>query len=62
MMNSVLNNLMQNPIQFVLQKGFNIPQNIGNDPNNIIQYLMNSGQISQEQYNRAVSMARQFKR
>lgn len=56
------NNIMQmisqiksNPMS-VLGK-YGIPQNIANNPDAIIQYLMNSGKVSQEQYNRAVMMA-----
>lgn len=51
----MLNGLMNNPIQFLNQKGFNIPQNL-NDPQQIIQHLLNSGQISQDQVNQAVQM------
>lgn len=62
--NSVLNlqNLKQNPMQFLIQKKFNVPQDIANDPNAIIQHLMNSGQVSQQQYNRAMQMAQKLKR
>lgn len=56
-----LNQLRNNPIQFVLQRGFHLPQNVGTDPNSIIQYLLNSGQISQEKYNQAVQMAQSFR-
>ncbi len=63
MQNSNFNNPMQmltqlrsNPLQFVIQRGFNVPQNIGNDPNSIIQHLLNSGQVSQERYNQVVQM------
>lgn len=59
---SAVQNLKQNPMQFLMQKRFNIPQNIINDPNAIIQHLMNTGQVSQQQYNRAIQMAQQFKR
>lgn len=57
---SSLNALKQNPMQFLMQRKFNVPQNIQNDPNAIIQHLMNTGQVSQQQYNRASSMAKQF--
>jgi predicted amidophosphoribosyltransferase len=50
----------QNPMQFLLSRGMNVPQNIQNDPNAIIQYMLNNGQISQQQYNQAAQMARQF--
>lgn len=44
----------QNPMQYLSQR-FNIPQNL-NNPNDIIQYLLNSGQITQSQVNQAMSM------
>jgi hypothetical protein len=59
MMNMV-NMLRQNPMQFLMQRGFNVPGNLANNPNQIIQHLMNTGQISQDQYNRAMQMARNF--
>lgn len=43
--------LMQNPSQF-LQK-LDIPVEYANDPNAVIQHLMKTGRISQEQYNNA---------
>ena len=43
--------LMQNPTQ-MLQK-LNIPQEYANNPQGAIQYLMNNGKITQEQYNMA---------
>ena len=52
---NVLNTLMSNPMQFLNQSGYNLPQNI-NDPHQIIQHLLNSGQITQEQLNQAVKM------
>ena len=50
---------MSNPIQFMAQRKLNIPQQYLNDPNGAIQYLMNSGRITQDQYNRAVNMSNQ---
>lgn len=46
--------MQNNPIQF-LSKRFNIPQNI-NDPNAILQHLLNSGQISQSQLNNIMQL------
>lgn len=51
---------MQNPMQFMAQNKLNIPQQFANDPNGAIQYLMNSGTLSQEQYNWAQNMAKQI--
>lgn len=50
----------QNPMQYLMQRGMNIPQNIQNDPNAIVQHLLNSGQITQQQYNQAAQYARQL--
>lgn len=51
---SMLNQFKQNPIG-VLSRRFNIPQNM-NDPNQILQHLLNSGQVSQEQVNRVMQL------
>jgi hypothetical protein len=65
-MNSLLNQsnnmvgalkaLQNNPIQFLLQQNLNVPNNIGNNPQAIVQYLVNSGQVSQQQVNQAKQM------
>lgn len=55
----MLAQLKSNPLGMLRQAGFNVPDNI-NDPNAIIQHLMNSGQINQSQYNKARIMAQQL--
>lgn len=62
------NNLMQmmqqlkaNPMQFLLQRRMNVPANVGSDPQAILNYLVQSGQVSQQQINSAYQMAQQFK-
>lgn len=57
----MIQQLQANPIQFLQRAGFNVPNNL-NDPNAIIQHLMNSGQISQQRYEQARQMAAQFRR
>lgn len=57
----MLQQLRQNPVQMLRQAGLNVPDNL-NDPNQIIQHLMNSGQISQQRYEQARQMAAQLKR
>ena len=68
MLGSVLNmnNLLtqfqsfrQNPIQFMLQR--NIPQGALQDPAGTIQNLLNSGQMSQAQFNQLQQMAVQLR-
>ena len=55
---SMYSQLMQNPTQ-LLQK-MNIPSEYANDPQGAIQYLMNTGKISQEQYNSANNQLKQL--
>lgn len=65
MMNNPLQMLQQlkaNPMQFLMQRRFNIPQGMSADPQQILNYLVQSGQISQQQINQAYQMAQQFKR
>lgn len=57
----MIQQLQANPIQFLQRAGFNVPNNL-NDPNAIIQHLMNSGQISQQRYEQARQLAAQLKR
>lgn len=52
---------MQNPAQMLAQKGINVPQNMMNDPNAILQHLMNTGQMTQGQYNNAMQQAQQMR-
>lgn len=49
---------MQNPMQYM--SGMNIPQKYAGDPNGIIQFLMDSGKINQNQYMQAKRMADQM--
>ena len=53
---SMYQQFRMNPMQMLAQR-FNIPQGVNtNDPNAIIQYLLNSGQISQGQLNSMMNM------
>lgn len=59
---SMLQQLKANPLQFLIQRRMNIPQNMPmNDPNSIMNYLLQSGQVSQQQINAAYQMAQQFR-
>lgn len=51
---NMLNSLMNNPIQTLLSANLNIPQNIANNPQAIVQHLLSSGQVSQSQVNQAM--------
>lgn len=51
---SALQQMKQNPMHFLLARRFNIPNTVNmNNSNDIIQYLINSGQVSQDQVNQA---------
>lgn len=56
----MISQIRQNPMQFFTSMGLNVPQNIANNPDAIIQHLMNSGKISQADYDRAVQVAQQM--
>ena len=60
-MMSMLGQLKQDPRKVLMQK-FNIPENVGNDPQSIIQHLMNTGQVSQAQFNQAMQMKKMFQK
>lgn len=51
---SMISQFKQNPMSILTQR-FNIPQNL-NDPNQIIQHLLNTNQVSQDQINRVMAM------
>ena len=53
----MLQQLKANPVQFLMQRKFNLPQGIStNDPQAILNHLMQSGQINQNQINQAYQM------
>lgn len=51
---TTLNQFKQNPVAMLSRK-YKIPQDM-NDPNQILQHLLNSGQVTQEQVNRVMQM------
>lgn len=59
---SMLQQFKANPMQMLMQRRMNVPQNIVNDPNAILNHLLQTGQISQQQVNQAYQMAQQYKR
>ena len=50
----------QNPMAFMMQQRMNIPQEYCNDPGNAIQYLLNNGQVTQQQLEWAQNTAAQI--
>ena len=60
-MMQMLSQLKQNPMQFLMQRKFNVPQKLANDPNAILNHLLQTGQVNQNQINSAYQMAQRFK-
>lgn len=46
-----------NPMKMLLQRRLNVPQNMMNDPQQIVNYLLQTGQVTQEQVNNAYQKA-----
>ena len=60
-MMGMLQQLKNNPLQFLMQRRMNIPQGMSmNDPQAIINHLINTGQVSQQQLNAAYQMMQRF--
>lgn len=61
-MMGMLQQLKSNPMQFLMQRRMNLPQGIAmNDPQTIVNHLIQTGQVSQQQVNQAYQMAQRFK-
>ena len=60
-MMGMLQQLKNNPLQFLMQRRMNIPQGMSmNDPQAIINHLISTGQVSQQQLNAAYQMMQRF--
>lgn len=57
---SQFNSFKQNPMQFLMQRRINIPQQFANDPHGAVQYLLNNGQMTQEQLNSLTQQAQKM--
>lgn len=51
-----MNALRANPVAFLAQRRFNLPANFKGGPKEIVEYLLSSGQMSQDQFNKLQSM------
>jgi len=52
--------IKSNPVGFLAQRGINLPAGT-NDPNAILQQMLNSGRVTQDQVNRAWQMAQKYR-
>ena len=54
-------NFIQNPAAFFQQRGMKMPpQSAMQSPQGMIQYMLNSGGVTQQQYNQAAAQAKQL--
>ena len=51
---------MGDPMGYVMQKNMGIPQEYLNNPDETIQYLMNTGKLTQQQYNEVNEVAKKI--
>lgn len=56
----MVNQIKANPVQFLMQRKFNIPADL-KDPNAIVNHLLQTGQVNQDAVNRAYQMARRYR-
>ena len=51
---------MQNPVQFMMMRRWNVPQDIENNPEKIFQHLLDTGQMNQSTYNSLTDFRKEF--
>lgn len=56
----MMEQMKNNPVQFLMNRGLNIPQGM-NNPQEMVQHLLNTGQVSQQQYENALSKVQNFR-
>lgn len=57
----MLQQLKANPVQFLMQRRFNLPQGVPADPQSILNHLLQTGQVTQQQINAAYQSAQRFR-
>ena len=55
---SEFNRFQQNPAQYLMDRKVNIPQEYMNNPQEAVQYLLNSGKMSQDTLNQLMQKAK----
>ena len=58
----MLGQLKSDPIGFLMQRKFNVPASMANDPQAILNHLLQTNQVSQQQVNAAYQQMAQFRR
>ena len=57
---SQFNTFMKNPMQFLMQRSINIPQEFANNPQGAVQHLLNNGQMKQTDLNKMMGIAQKM--
>lgn len=58
--NQTFSQFRQNPMGFLMSRKLNIPAEYQNDYKGAVQYLLNTGQMSQDQLNQLLAQAKQI--
>lgn len=58
-MAQMIQQIKMDPVK-MLSKRFNLPENAPTNPQDLLQYLLDSGQVSQQQINNAMQMRKMF--
>ena len=56
----ILQQFKANPMQYLMRSRLNVPQDIASDPQAILNHLLATGQVSQQQINHAYQMAQRL--
>lgn len=56
----MFNQFRNDPSGALMSMGYNIPQNLQNNPESIVNYLRNSGLMNNQQFNQFSNFAQQF--
>ena len=56
----ILQQFKANPMQYLMRSRLNVPQDMASDPQAILNHLLATGQVSQQQINRAYQMAQKI--
>ena len=59
-MMQMFNQFRQNPMGAMMQMGYNVPPHLQNNPQGMVNYLRNSGQMSEQQFQQFSQMTQQF--
>lgn len=59
-MGPMISQFRQNPMQFLMSRGINIPQQYMDSPESAARYLMSNSNMNQDQINQIMNLASQY--